>query len=59
MIASVATWILIVSHLLVLGVSLAKHGEKKEEIEWNFWRSLLGCLIAITIYYFAGIFKNI
>jgi|WetSurMetagenome_2_1015567.scaffolds.fasta_scaffold37656_9 hypothetical protein len=42
--------------ILSLGISLAKHGEPKNGKE-NFFITLLGVALQITLLYFGGFFK--
>lgn len=53
----VATVILLVIQVLALGIALAKHGEPREG-NYNFWTVLIEVIIAITLYYYAGLFDN-
>ncbi|WP_179123887.1 hypothetical protein [Paraliobacillus ryukyuensis] len=39
-------------YLLSLGIHLAKHGEPRDD-KYNFWSTLVGGLIQITLIYFA------
>lgn len=42
--------------LLGLGMSLARHGQKKEGTH-DFWSHLLGFAIVITLLYMGGVFR--
>lgn len=53
----IATIILLVIMCIGLGVSLAKHGQEREET-YNFWFTLFLCIIELVLYYYAGLFDK-
>lgn len=54
----IATIILLVIMFLDLGYALAKHGEPKKNGKYNFWTRLVGVIITLVLYYYAGMFDK-
>ena len=48
---------LVVIWCIGLGISLAKHGEERED-KHNFWYTLIGVLFEIWLLYKAGLFDK-
>lgn len=47
--------IVIVLYVFSLGISLAKHGERREN--YNFWTTLIAVLIEVALLYWGGFWK--
>lgn len=52
----VATFILLGFMLSGLIIALVKHGEPRDK--YNFWEELISVIIALILYYYAGLFDK-
>ena len=48
--------IILVLYTLLLGITLAKHGEVKKYEKYNFFTSLLSIIVQIALLYWGGFF---
>ena len=48
--------ILLLLYATSLGISLSKHGETRK---YDFWSSLIGCIIEVLLLYWGGFFKGV
>ena len=53
----IATLIILSLHLIGLGAHIAKHGETKES-DYNGFTKFIASVIAIILYYYAGMFDK-
>ena len=52
----IASSIILVLEILILGISLAKHNEIEVK-KHNFWVTLFSVVIELALFYYAGLFE--